>query len=231
MAALPGTIFIVDDVKDICTALARLLRTAHHRVRTFDSAEQFLEEQDAEEPGCLILDICLPGLNGIELQQSLARSASERPIIFLTGLSDIQCGVSAMKGGAVDFLTKPIDNQKLFAAVDEALRRDAVTRADRAVSREIEQRAEQLTRREMQVLVGIVHGNLNKQIASQCGIHEKTVKVHRARVMEKMGVRCVPHLIRLAERVGISVEPALGEKARTFAWKSTAQDQLASIGG
>lgn len=227
-----GTVFIVDDVKDIRTALARLLAAARYRVRLFESAEQFLEDQDSAEPGCLLLDIGLPGLSGIELQRALFGAPDARPIIFLTGTGDIQASVDAMKAGAVDFLTKPIDSRKLFAAIEEALRRDAAQRLERAIHHTIEMRFHQLTRREREVLSRIVRGSLNKQIAWEFGVGEKTIKVHRARIMDKMGVRNVPELVRLAERVGIAIEPVPSEDEQALTWRPilTAQNQAAAMG-
>jgi FixJ family two-component response regulator len=233
MNGTAGTIFIVDDVQDIRSALARLLKTAGYHVRLFDSAEYFLDAQDGAVPGCLLLDIGLPGLSGIELQRSLIDSPHARPIIFLTGIGDIQASVDAMKAGAVDFLTKPIDSQRLFAAIEVALRRDAARRLDRAILHMIEQRFNQLTHREREVLTRVVRGWLNKQIAWEFGCGEKTIKVHRSRVMQKMGVRCVPELVRMAERVGIALEPASCTETRTITWKPilAARDQSAAIGG
>ena len=201
-----GTVFVVDDVQDVRTALARLLTSADYRIRLFNSAEHFLEEQDCAEPGCLLLDICLPGLNGIELQRSLFGSPNARPIVFLTGMADIQASVNAMKAGAVDFLTKPIDKQRMFAALEEAMRRDAKQRQERALRGAIQQRLEALTPRERQVMEGVVHGRLNKQIAAELGTGEKTVKVHRGRLMSKMGVRSVAELVLLGARVGVTFD-------------------------
>jgi FixJ family two-component response regulator len=219
MSGTTGTVFIVDDVQDVRTALGRLLTTSNYSVRLFESAEHFLEEQDDSEPGCLLLDIGLPGLSGIELQSSIVDSSYARPIVFLTGTSDIQASVNAMKAGAVDFLTKPIDSRRLFAAIGEALRRDAAQRLDRATGHTIEQRFSQLTRREREVLRHIVRGWLNKQIAWALGIGVKTIKVHRARLMHKMGARSVPELVRLAERVGIAIEPLPCTNARSLTWR------------
>jgi FixJ family two-component response regulator len=221
MNGMAGTVFIVDDVQDIRTALARLLATADYRVRLFESAEHFLEEQDGAEPGCLLLDIGLPGLSGIELQRSLFDSPQARPIVFLTGMGDIEASVNVMKAGAVDFLTKPTDSQRLFAAIEEALRRDAAQRSDRTIRHRIEQRFNQLTRREREVMTRIVSGRLNKQIAWELGCGEKTIKVHRARVMHKMAARSIPELVRFAERVGIAMEPMAYAEARALAWKPT----------
>jgi FixJ family two-component response regulator len=167
----------------------------------------------------LLLDIGLPGLSGIELQRSLFDSPYARSIIFITGMGDIQASVHAMKAGAVDFLTKPIDSQRLFAAIEEALRRDAARRVDRAIRHNIELRFNQLTQREREVLTRVIRGSLNKQIACEFGCGEKTIKVHRGRVMQKMGVRCVPELVRLAERVGIALEPLSCTETRAITWK------------
>jgi FixJ family two-component response regulator len=214
-----GTVFIVDDVHEVRMALARFLMVADYRVRTFESAERFLEEQDGEEPGCLLLDIGLPGLTGMELQHALDGSPFARPIVFLTGMGDIPTSVQAMKAGAVDFLTKPIDQVTLIAAIEQALRRDADQRVKRKIRVAIEGRINQLTMREREVMTRIIRGRLNKHIAAEFGVGEKTVKVHRSRVMSKMRARSVAELVRLAERVGIAIEPALGSGTASFGWK------------
>jgi FixJ family two-component response regulator len=203
------TVFIVDDAREVRAGLSRLLTAAGYQVRAFDSAASFLKEQDAEAPGCLLLDVCMPGFSGIELQHSLLGSRDARPIVFLSGNSDVHTSVSAMKGGAVDFLTKPVDDVQLFAAVNHALQRDAEQRLERAVVDTIQQRLDLLTPRERQVLGHVIRGRLNKQIAADLGTGEKTVKVHRARVMSKMMARSVAELVQLAARLGISSEPAL----------------------
>ena len=204
-----GTVFIVDDNPQVRASLGRVLSAAEYRTRAFESAECFLQEQDGAEPGCLLLDIYLPGLSGIDLQRSLDGSPCARPIIFLTGMADIQTSVIAMKAGAIDFLTKPIDSEKLFSAVNEGLRRDAEQRAARAIRFTIETRLLTLTPREREVLKFVIAGRLNKQISAILGTGEKTVKVHRARVMAKMRVRSVAELVHLAERVGIVGEPTI----------------------
>jgi FixJ family two-component response regulator len=181
------------------------LAAAGYRVRAFASAEGFLAERDSEAPGCLVLDVCLPGLDGMELQRSLLDSACPRPIVFLTGRSDIQTSVTAMKAGAVDFLTKPIDGGRLIAAVDRALRCDEERRQEYAIRSAIQRRFDKLTSREKQVMDRIIRGRLNKVIAAELGIGEKTVKVHRARLMEKMGVRSVAELVPLAARIGVAI--------------------------
>jgi len=218
----PGaTVFIVDDAREVRTSLTRVLTAAGYQVRSFESAERFLSEQDAETPGCLLLDVCMPGLSGLELQHSLAGSPGARPIIFLTGRGDIETSVHAMKQGAVDFLTKPIDHERLFAAVERALECNAEERLERTIRRTIEQRLESLTPRERQVMTQVVRGRLNKQIGAELGTGEKTVKVHRARVMAKMGVRSVAELVQLAARVGIAIEPSLGGDAGDLQWSQS----------
>jgi FixJ family two-component response regulator len=203
------TVFLVDDAIEVRTAVSRLLTAAGYQVRAFESAGRFLEEQDAGAPGCLLLDICLPGLSGIELQRELMSSPCARPIVFLTGMGDIQTSVNAMKAGAVDFLTKPIDDERLFAAVEQALRLDAEQRLQRAIRDAIEQRLMILTPRERQVMAHVIRGRLNKQIAAELHTGEKTIKVHRARVMSKMHARSVPELVHLALRAGVAIEPTL----------------------
>jgi RNA polymerase sigma factor (sigma-70 family) len=200
MEGAARTVFIVDDARPMRIALSHLLGAEGYQVRTFESAEGFLRERDADAPGCLVLDVYLPGLSGLDLQRMLGEMTGAPPIVFLSGTSDIQISVHAMKAGAVDFLTKPIEDQRLFAAVEQALRRDAEQRRDRAIRNMIQQRMKELTPRERQVMEHIIRGRLNKQIAMELGIHEKTVKVHRARVMPKMGVRSVAELVQLAAR-------------------------------
>jgi FixJ family two-component response regulator len=200
-----GTVFVIDDDPAVCRALSRLLITAGYRVRAFESAEGFLADRHSEAPGCLLLDVCLPGLDGIQLQRSFLSSPCPRPIVFLTGRSDIQTSVTAMKAGAVDFLTKPIDSERLVAAIDKALRCDAERRLEYAIRSTIQRRFDKLTPREKQVMDRIIRGRLNKVIAAELGIGEKTVKVHRARLMQKMGVRSVAELVPLGARIGVTI--------------------------
>jgi FixJ family two-component response regulator len=207
------TVFIVDDAREVRTALSRVLGAAGYEVRAFESAERFLEDQEGEAPGCLLLDICMPGMSGLDVQRTLAGTKRGRPIVFLTGHGDIQTSVHAMKVGAVDFLTKPIDTTRLFAAVEQALKVDEAARRERGICRAIEERLNSLTPRERQVMEQVISGRLNKQIAAQLGIGEKTVKVHRARVMSKMEVRSVAELVQLATKVGMAREPALAVAA------------------
>jgi len=203
-----GIVFIVDDAREIRIALTHLLEVAGYQVRAFESAEQFLEEQDREVPGCLLLDIGMPGMSGMDLQRALAGSRRARPIIFLTGHGDIQTSVQAMKMGAVDFLIKPIDSTRLLSAVDQAIRLDVDARREHATCESIQKRLQLLTRRERRVMEFVIRGRLNKQIGAELGIHEKTVKVHRMRVMRKMGVRSVAKLVQLVARAGIQPELA-----------------------
>jgi FixJ family two-component response regulator len=219
MGQVAPTVFIVDDAPEIRASLSRLLGAAGYGLRAFESAESFLDRHDVDVPGCLLLDIGLPGLSGTDLQRALAGSAHPLPIVFLTGANDIQIGVHAMKEGAVDFLTKPIDCARLFAAVDHAFQCDAEQRVQAKIRRAIHQRVDTLTPREREVLTYVVQGLLNKQIAAEMGTGEKTVKVHRARMMSKMAVRSVPELVQLAARVGVEIEPALGLGSKGFSWR------------
>jgi FixJ family two-component response regulator len=198
------TVFIVEDTHEVSVALTRMLTAAGYQVRCFDSAEHFLCKQDPEAPGCLLVDVCLPGLSGIELQHQLIGSQCARPIVFITGMGDIQTSVHAMKEGAVDFLTKPIDTPSLLAAIEQAFRRDAEQRTNRAIQKILNKRLQTLSKRERQVLEHVIVGRLNKQIAADLGIGEKTIKVHRGRMMSKMAVRSVAELVHLCTSVGLA---------------------------
>ena len=196
-------IYLVDDEPSVRKALSRLLRSAGYEVTAFGSAKEFMQRHLADAPGCLVLDVTMPEISGIELQQWLARVRSPLPIIFITGNGDIPTSVQAMKGGAVDFLTKPVKDTDLLRAIEIALQRERKTRQARAEMNAIQERLDTLTPREREVLEHVVSGQLNKQIAGDLGTVEKTIKVHRARVMEKMGVQSLAELARLAERMGI----------------------------
>jgi FixJ family two-component response regulator len=196
-----GTVFVVDDEPAVLKALARLLRGAGLEVATFSSPEEFLNQHNPQAPGCLILDVAMPGLNGPELQEVLATKDCEIPIIFLTGHGDVPTSVKAMKRGALDFLMKPVNDEHLLNAVYAALEKDQIAREARAELDDIRQRLATLTPREREVLTHVVSGQLNKQIAGDLGTVEKTIKVHRARVMEKMKVNSLAELVRLAERL------------------------------
>jgi FixJ family two-component response regulator len=200
-----ATLFIVDDDPDVRRALDRLLQSTGYNVQTYSSSREFLAAHDPTRPGCVILDLAMPDFDGLQLQASLVASGCARPIIFLSGNGSIATSVSAMRAGAVTFLTKPIEHRLLIAAVEEGLRIDAVERANQALQQDIEKRIDSLTPRERQVFAHVVAGRLNKQIAADLGTVVKTIKVHRARVMHKMGVRSVAQLTRLAASVGIEL--------------------------
>ena len=197
------TIFVVDDDAAVLRGSRRLLTAAGFNVETFESADAFLKRHDPALSGCLILDVAMPRVNGLELQQALHARNSFLPIIFLTGRADVPMSVQAMKGGALDLLVKPVDESDLLAAIDRALARDRQLRETNAQTLIVEQRLATLTPREREVLTHVIEGRLNKQIAGDLGTVEKTIKVHRARMMEKMQVRSVAELVRLMERAGI----------------------------
>src|SRR5881394_755578 len=197
------TVFIVDDEAPVRKALSRLLRAAGFVVAAFASPGEFLAQHDLHKPGCLVLDLMMPGINGMELQRALARKGSVLPIIFLTGHGDIPKSVQAMNSGALDFLTKPVNDENLLASIRVAIEKDRVARREQAELRDIRARLATLTPREREVLDHVVTGKQNKQIADDLGVVEKTIKVHRARVMEKMKVQSVAELVRLVERSGI----------------------------
>jgi len=204
MTAPPGpTVFVVDDYAPVRSSISRLLRAAGFAVAAFASAEKFLGQYDPLIAGCLILDLAMPALDGLELQRLLAKTGSLLPIIFLTGHGDIPKSVRAMKQGASDFLTKPVNDEDLLAAVRVAIEKDRALRREQTKLSEICARLDTLTLREREVLQHVVAGKLNKQIASDLGITGATVKMHRARVMAKMKVQAVADLVRLAERCGI----------------------------
>jgi FixJ family two-component response regulator len=205
-AALPETpnVFLVDDDPSVRRALARLIKSAGHQVQTFASAQEFLgTSAGGEEAACLVLDVRMPGLTGIELQRELQTLNRNVPIVFMTGHGNIPMSVQAMKAGAVDFLPKPVKDTDLLRAIEQALARAVRDRAERNELEDVRERVERLTPREREVMVLVVRGLLNKQIAFELGTVEKTIKVHRARVMEKMQVDSLADLVRLAEKVGI----------------------------
>lgn len=199
--AAPQQVYLVDDQPAILKALRRLLESAGFAVQGFESGQAFLASGCADTPGCLVLDLEMPEMSGLALQQALAARASVLPVIFLSGHGDLDSGVRAMKLGACDFLTKPVDGERLVAAVQLALQRNQQARADDAERSEILRRLASLTPREREVMALVVEGLLNKQVAAALGTVEKTVKVHRARVMAKMQVRSVTALVRLVDRV------------------------------
>ena len=197
-------VYVVDDDESVCRALARLFRSVGLTAETFHSAKAFLDSPRVDRTACLILDIRLPGPSGLDLQEALAQAHREVPIVFITGHGDVPTTVRAMKGGAVDFLQKPFNDQQLLDCVQRALARSRDQRSDRAERVELEGRLETLTPREREVLLQVVTGKLNKQIAGDLAIAEKTVKVHRGRVMEKMRAASVADLVRMVEKLGLS---------------------------
>ena len=201
-------VFVVDDEPAVRKALQRLLGAAHLEARAFGSAQEFLLALDQEQPGCVILDYQMPGLNGLELQEMLAARGEMLQIVFLTGHGDIPKSVRAMQGGAVDFLVKPAGREQILPAVERALARAAQQRANRAEIEELRARIALLSPREHEVMGHVIAGRLNKQIADILGTAERTVKIQRAAVMHKMGVRSVAELVRQTERAGVMPAPA-----------------------
>jgi FixJ family two-component response regulator len=201
------SVFLVDDDPGVLTALSRIVRAFGYDSRTFLSPSDFLREHDPAIPGCAILDLTMPEVNGLELQQRLVQADIKRPIIFLSGHADIPASVRAMKAGAIDFLVKPVRRDELLSAIARAEEHDAAARATANRQEAINNRLSRLTPRERQVLDHVVLGALNKQIAATLGTVEKTIKVHRGRMMAKMEVRSVADLVRMVEQVGVGSQP------------------------
>ncbi len=200
-------IAVVDDDSAVLRSLQRLLCIRGFDVKTYESAPALLGEVATLQPNCIIADLLMPGVNGLEFQQALADAGLTFPLVFITGRGDIRSSVLAMRHGAVDFLTKPFGADELFEAIDRALERDRVTRAAHDQVAAFHTRASLLTAREREDFASVVEGLMNKQIAAKLGIAEKTVKIHRARTMHKMEVRSVAQLARIAERLGIAKAP------------------------
>ena len=197
-------VFLVDDDPSVRKGIKPLLLSADHCVEAFASATDFLVRAPHDGPACLVLDIRMPELSGLDLQEALTGQPRDEQIVFITGHADVPMFVHAMKAGAVDFLPKPFDNEALLRAVDNALARSAERRQRRLERNVIRSRLDQLTPREFEVLQHVVAGLLNKQIGGELGIAEKTIKVHRGHLMEKLGVRSVAELVRLAEKGGVA---------------------------
>lgn len=196
-------IFVVDDEPSVCVSLKRLLRSVGLEARTFASAQEFLRCERPDAPGCLVLDVRLPGLSGLDLQQELAAEKIDLPVIFITGHGDIPMSVRAMKGGAVEFLTKPFREQDLLEAIQRGIEQHRLVRQHSAEVRILQQRQALLTPREREVFPLVTSGLLNKQIAAQLDASEKTIKVHRGQVMQKMKAESLADLIRMAEKLGL----------------------------
>jgi len=205
------TVFVVDDDASFRNAISRLIRAAGYPVQSYSSAEEFLAASPGASPGCVLLDLRMPGPSGLDVQNALARSEHPLPIIFLTGHGDIPTSVRAVRAGADDFLTKPVRKDVLFAAIERALARDAQERRQRTRRRELRTRFDALTPREREVLAHVLSGQLNKQIAADVEASERTVKAHRANLMAKLQVQSVAELAHLAHEAGISSE---GQGAR-----------------
>jgi FixJ family two-component response regulator len=213
MSAPSGTLVagtlvgIVDDDPSVRKGLARLVTAAGYRVEVFASAREFLARPQQEDPSCLLLDVRMPGLTGPELQEALAIAGRRMSIVFVSGHGDVVGSVKAMKGGAIDFLTKPVDARELLGAIERAVAKALTAQREQAGATDVQGRLKTLTAREAQVFALVVTGMLNKQVAAELGIVEKTVKVHRARVMEKMRAGSLAELVRLADRAGIIAKP------------------------
>jgi FixJ family two-component response regulator len=208
MSETAGVVFVVDDDEPMRRSLENLIRSVGLRVEAFATAQEFLRGKRPDVPGCLVLDVRLPGLSGLDLQKRMAEANSEIPIIFITGHGDIPMTVQAIKAGAVEFLTKPFRDQDLLDAIHQALERDRHARKQRAKVEELRSRYRSLTPREREVIALVVAGLLNKQIAGELGTSEAAVKVHRQHVMEKMGADSLADLVRLADRLGIPTPKA-----------------------
>jgi FixJ family two-component response regulator len=203
MTAAEAMVFVVDDDVGTRESLKNLIRSVGLRVEAFASAQDFLRSTRPDVPGCLVLDVRLPGLSGLDLQKRMAEVELEIPIVFITGHGDIPMSVRAMKAGAVEFLTKPFRDQELLDAIQQALERDRNTREQRAEIEDLRSRYRLLTPREREVMALVVTGLLNKQIAGELGTSEASVKVHRQHVMEKMRAGSLAALVRMADRVGV----------------------------
>jgi FixJ family two-component response regulator len=199
-----SVVFVVDDDSSVREAIKSLIKSVGLRVETFETAQQFLQSKRLGVPGCVVLDVRLPGLSGLDLQRELAAHDITLPIIFITGYGDIPMSVSAMKAGALEFLTKPFRDQDLLDAIQQALERDRTARRHRMEITKLRQRFDSLTPREREVMGLVVTGLLNKQIAGKLGTSEITIKIHRAQVMKKMSAGSLAELVRMTEKLGIS---------------------------
>ena len=196
-----STVLVIDDDPDLRASVGRLLRSLGLDAQLFGSISDFLESDPPDGPTCLVLDVRLPGQSGLDLQRELAAANRELPIIFITGHGDIPMSVQAMKGGAIEFLTKPFRDQELLDAIQLGLSRDRARRENQKALAALRERFESLSPREREIMVQVAHGRLNKQIAGDIGIAEATVKVHRSRLMHKMKARSLPELSRMADKL------------------------------
>ena len=199
-----ATVFLIDDDQSFRRALVRLLNSRNYQAKAYASAHEFLQEQLPDVPGCLILDLKMPAINGLEIQNSLAQRGEHLPVIFLSGHGDISTSVRAMKAGAVDFLTKPVDGEKLVSAVHLALERSSRIRDEQGALKRDKEAFQSLTPRERDVCIRVAQGLLNKQVGFELGTTEKTVKAQRARMMQKLGASSLTDVVRLMERLSRS---------------------------
>ena len=203
MPDVPAVVFVIDDDPSMRGALEDLVGSVGLQVRAFASPQDFLQSKRPDAPGCLVLDVRLPGMSGLTFQQELARLGVALPVIFITGHGDIPMSVRAMKAGAVEFLTKPFHDQELLDAIHAAIERDRERRREAALVTELRERYATLTERERQIMTLVVIGRANKQIAAELNLSEMTVKVHRGQVMRKMHAGSLPGLVRMADRLGV----------------------------
>jgi RNA polymerase sigma factor (sigma-70 family) len=199
-----SVVYIIDDDEGVRESVADLLRSVGHEVQSFGSAQEFLDSSKEDVPACIVLDIRLPGPSGLEVQRRLTRSNIHLPIIFISGHGDISMSVQAIKSGAIEFLTKPLNEQRLLDAVQAGIAHDRVRRKEAEVTAELRQRFDSLTPRERQILTLVVTGRPNKQIAAETGVSEMTVKVHRSHAMQKMRASSLVDLVRMADKLGLT---------------------------